>query len=589
MKSPCAAALVLAVSLHAAPAAAATATVHPRFDVLTMQADRQRTGWFSHEGRLTPGALKSGRFGKVWESPPLDGFGKYPARLYASPLYVDGLTLGGGEHEGRNFRVVVAATSSGFVYAINAAPAHGVGPGTILWKTQLVTPCVLPWDASTMGILGTPIIDKARKTLYVSACDAKAGFRVYGLDLATGAVRDGWPVSIDESVLSQPSVDRNPRRTPQVARAPNTWRLYIQRGALNLSPDDRYLYIGMGQARGWVIAVDTARKSVASSFSATPLEEDSVGGVWASTGVSVDAKGDIYAVTGASSLQKEAPAPNNWSQSVLLFAPLTPAGFNLRAVYTPFDYCRTGAADIDLGSSGALIIPAGRRPPAEPLLAVGGKQGNAYLLGGASFARPGSERRPCSQDPETDASLLSPDVQPALAKRGPINLFGPYSETDGMLDRAKSRSTPAYFRDAAGGEWLFYSGSNKDPADTNISVAPGLVSLRLLRPAGRAPYLQVEQRAMDFVLQNPGSPIVTSNGGRDGVVWVFDENAQRSASLTGDDAPKPVLYAVDAKTLKLIWKTDPGELQASGKYNSPIAADGRIYVGTDRIVAFGLK
>src|SRR5258708_387422 len=64
-----------------------------RADVLTAQANRQRTGWFSRESKLTPAALAEGRFGKLWESPQLDGFETYPARLYASPLYVDGLTI----------------------------------------------------------------------------------------------------------------------------------------------------------------------------------------------------------------------------------------------------------------------------------------------------------------------------------------------------------------------------------------------------------------------------------------------------------------------------------------------------------------
>ncbi len=94
---------------------------------------------------------------------------------------------------------------------------------------------------------------------------------------------------------------------------------------------------------------------------------------------------------------------------------------------------------------------------------------------------------------------------------------------------------------------------------------------------------------MDFVLQNPGSPIVSSNNGRDAVVWVLDENAPRSTALTGDGRPKPVLYAIDAKTMKLLWKTDSGILQTSGKYNSPIVANGKVFVGTDRILAFGSK
>jgi outer membrane protein assembly factor BamB len=120
-------------------------------------------------------------------------------------------------------------------------------------------------------------------------------------------------------------------------------------------------------------------------------------------------------------------------------------------------------------------------------------------------------------------------------------------------------------------------------------VAPSLVRLRLVRATGANPYLRVDGQATDFVLQNPGPPVVSSNGGKDAIVWVLDENAQRSAVLTGPKAPSPILYAIEPKTLKLLWKTDPGSLQTSGKYNSPTIANGTAYVGTDRIFAFGMK
>ncbi len=112
--------------------------------------------------------------------------------------------------------------------------------------------------------------------------------------------------------------------------------------------------------------------------------------------------------------------------------------------------------------------------------------------------------------------------------------------------------------------------------------------LRLLRPAGSNPYLRIDGRAMDFVLQNPGPAVVSSNGDKDAIVWVLDENARRSTRLTGPKAPQPVLYAIDPMSLKVIWKSTVGLLQASGKYNSPTIADGTVYVGTDRIVAFGI-
>lgn len=585
------AAYSLVLSLLCMSVAGATlAESATRADVLTAHADRQRTGWFSQERKLSPAILAQRRFGKLWESPELDGFEDYPARLYASPLYVDGLTIQTKEQKGKTFHVVIAATSTGYVYAINATESNGIAPGAILWKTQLDDPCILNWDASAMGIVGTPVIDKARKHLYVASCGAATSFRMYALDLSTGEVLDGWPVAFDERVLERPSINRNPRYGNTPAAPWRRGRFSIQRGALNLSPDDRYLFATIGQGRGWVVAIDTQRKALVSAFSSTPLTEDSIGGVWGSTGVSIDVRGNIYAVTGASGSEKHAPPVHNWAQSVLKFDPLSQTGLRLRGVYTPFNYCRTEAQDVDVGSSGAAILPDlnHRSVSEDPLLAVGGKQGNAYLIGRSSFTAPGEERRPCSEDSDTDKSLLSPEPQPQFGKRGPINIFSPYTDNEGMLDRAKNRATPAFFRNAAGEEYLFYSGASKDPEDTEVSVAPGLVRLQLLRPAGINPYLRVDGRGMDFVLQNPGSAVVSSNGGKDAIVWVLDENARRSARLTGPKAPKPVLYAIDPMTLKVIWKSAAGLLQASGKYNSPTIADGTVYVGTDRIVAFGI-
>ena len=84
------------------------------------------------------------------------------------------------------------------------------------------------------------------------------------------------------------------------------------------------------------------------------------------------------------------------------------------------------------------------------------------------------------------------------------------------------------------------------------------------------------------------SPVVTSLNRKNAVVWVFDVNVPRSASLYGEDPPKPVLYAVDAVSMELLWRSAPGQLYPSGKYNEPLVTDGKVFVGTDRIQIFGL-
>ena len=156
------------------------------------------------------------------------------------------------------------------------------------------------------------------------------------------------------------------------------------------------------------------------------------------------------------------------------------------------------------------------------------------------------------------------------------------------MDVARGRSVPAYFRNADGRSFLFVTGNTKQEEASPASVPPSLARLEVVTAPGKLAHLRVDGREMRFAFENPGSPFVTSNGGRDGIVWVQDENARRSASLAGPNAPRPVLYAFDAMTLALLWKSEPGELFTSGKYNEPAFSRGTVFVGTDRIQAFGL-
>ena len=200
-----------------------------------------------------------------------------------------------------------------------------------------------------------------------------------------------------------------------------------------------------------------------------------------------------------------------------------------------------------------------------------------------------TKRQPCSNDPASDLSLLAPEAQLHFGTRGPINLFGPYSEKYGAYNQARSRSTLAYFRDAAGDSYVFVTGSAKTGENLSQSVPPSVAKLQIMTAPAEPAYLRVKQLEMTQTLPNPGSPIVTSNGGRDAIVWVLDTNAERTAPLYGPTASQPVLYAFDASNLQLLWKSAPGQLATSGKYNEPTVVNGVAYVGTDRIQAFGVR
>lgn len=574
-----------AVGLRVEAAPRAVAAASP--ERATFHVDAERSGWRRDERVLKPDKVDEVGFGELWQSLPLDGADGQPARLYASPLYLDRLTLTQGPLRGETFPVVIAASNTGYVYAIAAAKRGDIAAGRILWRTRLGAPCHLqpaPLDGVPTGILSTPVIDARRGRLYVTHCDPKARWQAYALDLGSGAVQPGWPVRLDEERFNAVNANAGPQRVPPKRR----FDFRVQRGALNLSPDGGQLYVVFGESEtGWLAAVDTRRAVVSSAFAAVAMPHRGSGGIWGAGGPAVDAEGRVYVVTG-SGFEGYQDSAHDWTQSVLQLAPPGARGFVLSGTYTPFNYCRSAKMDIDLGSGGAVLLPDAASGDARRLLALGGKQGNVYLLDRDRMPGRLDRRPPCSDAAASDASLLPPQAQPQFGTRGPLNVFGPYSEQDAALDLARSRSLPATFRDRRGTDYLFVTGNSKRAPGSADSVPPSLVRVRVVRVAGRTPFLAIDRRETTRVLGNPGSPVVTSLGAEHAIVWVLDENAPRSALLSGPDAPRPVLYAWDAESLRLLWRSAPGELFTSGKYNQPAFGGGQVYVGTDRIQAFGL-
>lgn len=568
--------------------APATADAPMHADVPTFQRDPQRTGWYPNQPALTPAAVSGRSFGLLWESPVLDAHDGQPARLYASPLYVDRVRFVRGPHAGLVLPVVFAASSNGFVYAINAARHGDLAAGRILWRRQLAPPCRLQpaaLDGVPTGVLSTPVIDRERGRLYVTSCDPQHRWRAYALDLASGDLVPGWPVTLDEPSLNAINRNAGPAPTPPTRK----FDFRVQRGALNLSPDGRRLYVVFGETEtGWLVSVDTEHARLHSAFAAVAMPHRGSGGIWGAGGPAVDVDGHVYVATG-SGYNGFIERDGDWTQSVLKLDDRGDHGLRLRGTYTPFNYCQSATMDIDLGSGGAMLVPelAAGSTTTPRLMVVGGKQGNAYLLDRDALPGRLDRRQPCSRDAASDGSLLSPHAQPQFGGRGPLNVFGPYSEDDAAMDQARARSVPAYFRDADGHTHVLMTGNTRQAQGSSVAVAPSLVRLRVAATPGRPAYLQVERTASAPVFLNPGSPVLTSDGSRHPIVWVLDENAGRSALLAGDEAPSPVLHALDAMTLAPLWRSAPGELATSGKYNAPIFARGQAIVGTDRIQAFG--
>jgi hypothetical protein len=581
--------------------------------------DRARSGWNDHEPDLSPERVGSDMTAP-WTSEPFatlerDGI-SYVGRAYASPLYADGVRIASGRTTGAALSVVFVATSNGDVYAISAfdsACDEGTAPaGKVLWRAHLVTPDVSPLlDARTngepkyggiaIGVLATPVLDLASETLYVSAMSRGADdgalpvWKIFALDTSTGAVRQGWPVALSRDVIEA-------KNTNGPANYDDDARVISQRSALALSPDGSRVYVSFGgywdTAVGWLVAVDTRSPSVVASFSGAPhrTKGEVNAGMWAPGGPAIDETGRVYVTTGNSQV-KDGPAgtPGVWGNSMLRLT----RDLVLESAYTPFDYCALDKRDIDIAGSSPILFPPSH-------VAFGGKAGVVYLLDRDRLPAAGKARRACAtsfEDAERDGSLLPPlpsepycegfpedpcaePIKSTRCVRGPLQVFGPPGD-DASSDRAKMRTTPAFFRAPNGASYLFVAGSTKAKRCAPEVVAPSVVRLRVSEASGT--YLGVDGADTEMAFLNPGSPVVSSDGGKNPVVWILDQNARRTQPLLDPKTPGPVLYAVDGTTMRLLWKTSPSELAPGGKYATPAIAHGAVFVATDRLYAFTVR
>src|SRR5437660_8599298 len=116
---------------------------------------------------------------------------------------------------------------------------------------------------------------------------------------------------------------------------------------------------------------------------------------------------------------------------------------------------------------------------------------------------------------------------------------------------------------------LIESGTTRATEDSTQAVPPAVARLRIVTSPGQAAYLAVEATADEAAFLSPGSPVVTSNEAADAVVWVLDASVRRSQPLVGPDVPHPLLYAFDAASLQLLWRSAPEQLEVGGRYTTP--------------------
>lgn len=499
-------------------------------DVLTYHNDNARTGQNPGESTLTPSIVNYHQFGRLF-SRPLDGY------VYAQPLYVSNLAIPGkGTHN-----VVFVATEHDTVYAFDAD--SNIGPNAhALWRRSFINPpsitTVPSEDTGTedlvpqVGITGTPVIDASSGTLYVVAKTKEHGEyfqRLHALDITTGAEKFGGPVVIQATVPGTGDGSDHIDFDPLIEH---------QRSALLLSRGVVYIawasHGDNGPYHGWILGYNATTLQQVAVFNSTP--NGTLGGIWmAGGGLAADDAGNIYGVTGNGTFDIDTPR-TNFGDTLLKFATDSNGALSVADFFTPFDQQELATDDLDLGSSGPVLLPD--QPGGSPhLLVFAGKNPKIYLV---------------DRDNLGQFNASSDQIVQSVTGEIPGS-FG----------------TPGYFNGR-----IYYHGSQESLQETlkAFDLSGGVIDPN---PSSESTI------AYGF----PGAvPSISADGASNGIVW----ETQRGVTAPG------VLHAYDANDVsnELYNSSQAGARDTFGlavKFAPPTVANGKVFVGAaNRLAVFGI-
>ena len=508
---------LLAWCVLALPAAA-------QVNVLTYRNDNARTGQNLNEPLLSPATVNQAQFGRRFLQ-PVDG------GVHAQPLYMASVPMAGGAVH----NVVLVVTEHDSVYAFDADNNLGANAAP-LWQVSFINPSQgvvpVPWQDVNcnviypeLGIIGTPVIDPATYTVYLvaftkeTAADGSIRYvhRLHALDMRSGQELPASPVEI------QASVPGTGDGGTTVVFVPES---YKQRAALLLANGVVYTswssHCDLGLYHGWIIGYRADTLEQVAVYNDTP--NGSSASFWgAGAGPASDANGNLFVVSANGTFDLNNSVPD-LGDSVIKLSPT--GGLSVADYFTPFNQLYLADDDLDLGSSGALLLPPEAGSNAHPnLLVTAGKEGRVYLIDRDTMG---------GYNAASDASAL----QTVLLAGG---VFGP----------------PAYFSGN-----VYFSAANDQLKAFQIANA-GMSTT----PASSAP----------MTFPNPGSsPAVSANGGSNGIVWAFE-------LADGGGA----LHAFDAADLST--ELYRGEVGNFLEFTVPTVADGKVYLGVyDYLEVYGL-
>ena len=517
---------------------------NPQFvSVLTQHNDNTRSGWNDNETALTTSNVNVQRFGAVFTLPVDD-------QVYAQPLVVGHVSVGGGDHN-----VVYIATVNNTLYAYDG------DNGTLYWQASLTAPGMRPPRNTDMtgacggayldfsgniGIVGTPVIDPARGTMYVVARSTTGSTFVqhlHAVNLVDGNEIAGSPTEITATYSGNGDGSVNGVIAFDAQRQNQRQGLTLVDGIVYVTFSS---HCDWGPYHGWVLGYDAATLQQQVVYNATP--NGYAGGMWESgTGMAADAAGDLYVVTGNGTVGDAADptSPTNRAESALK---LTPAGSTLRVAsyFTPFDYQYLNDNDLDYGGMGGFLIPN------SGYYLTGAKSGTLYLL---------------NKDAMGGYLPSGNQVQQVVPLGGSANMH----------------CQAAYYKGSA--KEFVYVWSENDPLRaipfdraSNLLDAQGQVLFNGAGPTG--------QSGAVLSVSSDGSHAGT------GILWA-------SYAFSGDaehEVSPGMLRAFDATDVtKELWNNRQNVARDGAgnyaKFSSPTIANGHVYLATfsNRVVVYGLR
>ena len=553
----------------AAEAAEAKALAGPATpDWVTFGYDPERTAWARAETTLTKQNVSGLKL--LWKAQldAVPNIVNYHSTITA-PLVVENVET----RQGPKTLVFVAGADNS-VYAIDNTS------GTLVWKKEFPnteTPRIPERRSCPNTLNATPVIDKAKSTIYFLSSDGK----VRGLSLADGELK--FPAT-----RMFPSYSRN----------------------FSLNLIDGMIYAGATRGCGGVASqiaalnVNDPEHPVAHFFPSPGKGS----GPWGRGGI-VKSPSGVLAQTADGTYD---PAAGRFGETILGFTP----DLLLTDSYTPANADYLNMKDLDLGSGSPITFPFEGRN----LIAASAKEGVIYLLDADSLGGP-DHRTPLYLSPRYGNDIVQfgfNGVWGAMATwvdgRGQrwlmVPMLGPPAkDTVGSFKKVHGSvvngSVMAFTVQLEDGkpvlvpEWM--SGDLDLPGSPIIAngmvfvLANGERALDALQPprnndAPAAPRPAPQERRLPLIEVDPDQPGFERDAawraaqlGQGGQV-----NGQRYSG--GRDVTHAILYALDAETGDEIY-TSGDAIDSWNHYGSLALMRGRLYLSTydARVFAFGIE